>query len=511
MKNILFSFLLLVTACANAQRFTPKALARINSTYDEQNPVLSADGNLLYFTVAGHPQNIEGKRAVGDIWYSRWEGSQWSVPIHAGTAINSKDYNAIAAFFNDGAKAYLFNHYSLSSEPATSQGISFSRKTLEGWSAPENITIPYFLNKSLLISGQLSEDGNVLVYSAEGYGTKGVEDIYVSIKDANGVWSEPKNMGSTINTSFQELCPSLSWDKSTLYFSSNKPGGFGSFDIYTSKRLDESWTNWSAPQNMGATVNTDGRELYFKSLDHDQVKIYTSTTNSDGYGDIKLYDETIKTDQPEPPLPIQPSIDNGLMVLSGVVSDSKSGILIAASLQFKADTTYNFSSDNKGVYRAPIKPLKVYSLKVEASGYIPYLEKLDLTQITVKEIALNIKLQPIEVGAKVNLKSVLFKVSETKLLPESYDELNAVVDLLKANPKIEIELSGHTDSRGDAKLNLKLSQGRVDKVKEYLVGKGIKSKRVQGKGYGGQKPIATGDTEESRKLNRRVEFTIVKD
>lgn len=123
---------------------------------------------------------------------------------------------------------------------------------------------------------------------------------------------------------------------------------------------------------------------------------------------------------------------------------------------------------------------------------------------------MNFKLQPIEVGTVVNLKSVLFELGTTDLVGESYDELNVVVDFLKTNPKVEIELEGHTDNRGDMNKNLVLSQQRVDMIKSYLVSKGISNKRISGKGYGGSRPIATSNTEEARKLNRRVEFRIVK-
>jgi outer membrane protein OmpA-like peptidoglycan-associated protein len=104
----------------------------------------------------------------------------------------------------------------------------------------------------------------------------------------------------------------------------------------------------------------------------------------------------------------------------------------------------------------------------------------------------------------------LFNTGTTTLLVESYPELDAVVDFLNENTKVEIQLEGHTDNRGDAKKNLTLSQERVARIKSYLVSKGISGKRVKGKGFGGTKPIATGDSEESRKLNRRVEFLIVK-
>jgi len=129
----------------------------------------------------------------------------------------------------------------------------------------------------------------------------------------------------------------------------------------------------------------------------------------------------------------------------------------------------------------------------------------------MQQVELNFRLQPIEIGATVNLKNVLFQIGTTNMLGESFDELNVVADLLRTNPKIEIELAGHTDNRGDARLNQQLSQRRVEVVKAYLVAKGINAKRIKGKGFGGQKPIANSETEESRRLNRRVEFTIVKD
>jgi outer membrane protein OmpA-like peptidoglycan-associated protein len=123
---------------------------------------------------------------------------------------------------------------------------------------------------------------------------------------------------------------------------------------------------------------------------------------------------------------------------------------------------------------------------------------------------MNFKLQPIEVGTTVTLKNVLFIQSKPELLPESYPELNVVVQFMKDNPHVEIELSGHTDSRGSFRQLMTLSQQRVNRVKSYLVSKGISSKRIVGKGYGGSKPIASNDTEETRMLNRRVEFTIKK-
>src|SRR6185295_11326683 len=218
--------------------------------YDEQNPVISPDGKALYFTLANHPQNVNGKKDLGDIWISLWIGGAWTAPVHGGSVINDGLYNAVAGFSADGNQLFFVNHFGKKGNAASTQGISVSKKTDSGWSTPENIAIPYFLNRSTIpTTGMTNEEGNVFIFSADSYGTKGVEDIYVSLKK-NDRWTEPVNLGSSINTSFQELTPSLSADGKTIYFASNRKNGLGGFDIYQSTRLDDSWTAWTTPLNM---------------------------------------------------------------------------------------------------------------------------------------------------------------------------------------------------------------------------------------------------------------------
>ena len=133
------------------------------------------------------------------------------------------------------------------------------------------------------------------MFSAESYGTYGVEDIYVSLNEG-GKWTEPRNLGTLINTQFQELSPSLDADKKTLYFSSNGRKGSGSFDIYSATRLDDTWTNWSAPENLGPEINSEGRELFYRAYPALGFALYTTTKSSDGYGDLRVY-------TPRQPLP----------------------------------------------------------------------------------------------------------------------------------------------------------------------------------------------------------------
>ncbi|MEQ8304701.1 MAG: OmpA family protein [Cyclobacteriaceae bacterium] len=527
MKKVFFLLVLFTSLRLSfAQELPPQTFSKINSQYDELSPVVSPDGSTLYFTIANHPENTGGKRDTGDIWVSVKLGDEWSAPVNAGTVLNDKGYNAVAGISNDGSKLFLMSHYDPSGVAKT-QGISVSNKTGTGWSTPENIAIPYFLNKSSIISGHVSSNGNVLVFAGEAFSTLGVEDIYVSVKRSSGSWSEPKNLGRNINTSFQELSPWLSEDTQYLYFASNGRQGYGSFDIYYAQRLDDTWTKWSAPINMGAAVNSEGRELFYSPFPKEGIALFTSTRNSDGYGDIRGYrppkevlDSLMKQAIEMPPDTVvklvelkreKPITEDEKMVrIYGSVMDAITNRPVQARISFHSDTTLTIAAGADGLFSIQIPSVDEYSIKVESPGFIGNFEKLDIRTFEMKELEMNFKLQPVVVGATVNLKSVLFQQSTDNLLDESYDELNMVVDFMKSNPKVEIELAGHTDNRGLHRHNVSLSQSRVEKVKAYLVDNGISSKRISGKGYGGIKPIADNDAEATRRLNRRVEFTIVK-
>jgi OmpA-OmpF porin, OOP family len=525
MRKLQLVFLTIVLfACAvRAQvTFTPAAFQWINSQHDEQNPVLAPDGQTLYFTIRNHPQNIDGKRDPGDIWFSTWVDNRWSEPIHGGTLINDRGYNAIAGFSSDGSQMYLMNHYATSGQART-QGIAVSKKRAGTWSAPENISIPYFQNKSSIQSGHIAANGKVFVYSAETYGSHGVDDLYIVFKEADGKWSEPKNLGPVINTQFQELSPSFSADGQTLYYASNGRKGMGSFDIYQSTRLDDTFTNWTEPINMGPDYNSEGRELFFRSFESFGLVLFTSTTNSDGYGDIKysirdnpstdsivLVKITHRDSTSEPENAVTEEIDDGSIRIYGKVINARNGETIEASIRFEAPDNLTVVDAGSSGFSIHVPARLSYDIEVEADGYISTLERIDLSDFEMRELEMMFTLQPIEVGTSVNLKSVLFIQSKPELLPESYKELDLVVAFMKANPHVEIELAGHTDNRGSFRQLMDLSQKRVNRVKAYMVSRGIDKKRITGKGYGGSTPVAGNDTEEGRILNRRVEFIIRK-
>jgi outer membrane protein OmpA-like peptidoglycan-associated protein len=385
---------------------------------------------------------------------------------------------------------------------------------------PHRIIVPYFANRAEATHGFLSRDGQALVFSAESFGTYGAEDLYVIFQLPDGRWSEPRNLGFSINTKLQEVSPAFSEDGKYLYFSSNGRGGYGSFDVFVSERLDDSWLKWSSPVNLNGHVNSEGRELFYHPYARLGIALFTSTLNSDGYGDIKQVllpkeqrDTTNADAAPIEIVEIAPDANQAVgdfLTVSGKIFDAKTNLPVSAAISFQSDSSFIVKTNVDGFYQTEVPKVKQYRLMIESPGYVSSLELFDVRSIEMKTVELNFLLQPIEVGTTVNLRNVLFKQSTAELLAESEPELDVVVDFLTKNPTVEIELAGHTDNRGLHAHNLKLSNERVKAVKNYLVAKGIVSKRVSGKGYGGTRPIADNDAEDTRRLNRRVEFTIIK-
>ncbi|UII26295.1 OmpA family protein [Fulvivirga maritima] len=524
-KNFCVLFLMLVISTSGMGQSQDKnILAAVNSQYDEINPVLSPDGQKLYFTRRNHPANVGGIRDEGDIWVSTLtDDHQWSEPQNV-KELNSRNWNGVIGFEDGGETIVLHNHYKEENGIVRTQGISTAKKTRKGWSAPQDVNIPYFKNLSDNPGGYLSKDEQVLVMSLESYGTRGAEDIYVCLRKPDGSWGDPKNLGSTINTEFQEFTPYISDDNKTLYFASNGHGGKGSSDIFVSERLDNTWQNWSEPKGL-QVLNTKGRETGYRI--YDDFALYASTINSDGYSDIRFYTEkpidSIMMAEPEAPeepvvqikevTDVPESRANQVTMYGKVLNkDSRQSInaivtVSGTETEFKKEVT---TAAENGYYSLSIPASGKYEVRVDAPGYISQRENLEVNTGEMKLVEINYNLQPISVGTKVHLKNVLFEQSKPTILESSYQELDLVVDLMKQNPDMKIRLEGHTDNRGIPKYNVKLSKARVEAVKDYLVDHGIASKRISGKGYGGSKPIADNDDPMTRKLNRRVEFTIMK-
>jgi outer membrane protein OmpA-like peptidoglycan-associated protein len=509
-----------------------------NSYADELNPILSADGQTIYFTRGHHSDNIGGRPDPGDIWYSTLDDSaRWTAPVPLPGNLNNKHFNGVIGWRQGGT--LLYGNYGSSSRPPGARGVSYMRELpgSQQLSTPKAMNIKYFKDLSELHGYSLSGDGKILILSMESYKTAGAEDIYVSFWDASAnLWSEPLNLGSQVNTPLQELTPYLSPDKRTLYFSSNGHPGFGSRDIFYTERLDNSWTNWSEPKNMGPEINTAGAEMYFQYLPEFELAMFTSTTNSDGYGDLRFKDYSVQAMQEltgaeiivpadtvlavEPVIPvIQKPIGTQDKIIEfvqvrGEIRASASNEFVASHLELNSvidSVEFTKLMESSGSFTFNLPEPGQYVLTVSAAGYISKNVQLSITHAQDSILQVNILLDPIEVGTTVQLEHVLFQRGTTELLESSFNELDLIARMMLDNPGMEIRLAGHTDNQGNGRLNKILSQQRVNTVIEYLTGKGVESDRLSGKGYGGSQPIASNANEETRKLNRRVEFTVIKE
>lgn len=514
----------------------------INSPYDEFSPVFSPDGMYLYFTRSRHPENVGGREDPGDIWVSkREENGKWTKAENAGKVLNNKFYNEVIGFSPDGQTIYLNHHYATGEARPRTQGFSYAKRHGDGWSAPQPVKIDNFYNRSNHQSMALSSDGKVLVLAINSYGSYGHEDLYVSFLDQSGTWTEPKNMGSTINTAYQEMTPFIAKDNKTIFFASNGHGGKGSRDIFTSRRLDNSWRIWSEPVNI-TEINSEGIELSYTIGTDGEFAYFVSTQNSDGYGDINkiqlnpaFYSEDISAvavesvepdtvifiaENPEVITTNSAVIDEDtvspsspIFSLEGQVFNKKNESPIKAKvtitpIQTQEDIQPVLIDVEGGHFDISLQKALQYKVRVSAEGYMPE-EKV--IQYGAQGVALErFYLSPLEVGSTFQLNNVLFERGTANLIDSAYQDLDKVVEMMNDNPKLKIEIGGHTDNQGDARLNLKLSQERVETVIEYLINRGLSRSRIVGKGYGGTRPIASNQSENTRKLNRRVEFTVLK-
>lgn len=473
----------------------------VNSAYREIAPVISPDGKTLYYTRWKHPDNL-GTAKNQDVWFSEIQkDGKWGLAKPIGQPINNTEHNAICAISPDG-KTILLNNIYLR-DGSMSKGVSMSTKTSTGWGFPKSMLVKNFKNKSDFAEYSFSPNGRVMIMTGQFSETQGGKDIYVSFLQPDETWSEPRDLGKKINSADEESTPFIAADGKTLYFSTKGISGFGNNDIFLSRRLDDTWLNWSEPENLGSVINTPEWDGYFTISALSDYAYFSSQENSLGDEDI------FKLSVPES---IKP---NAVVQLTGGVFNKVDNKPISARINVQSmtdgDTVCVTYDPLTGDYKMMLPTRQSYTISATKKGFMAVSEPLDFTKDNnFKEIKKNIYLLPIEAGQKMTLNSVFFEQSKSVIIDTSFPELDRIVKAMKENPTMEIMLEGHTDNQGDWNANLLLSKERVEEVQKYLATKGVNMKRIQVQGYGSTRPIASNNSEEKRRLNRRVEVTIVK-
>lgn len=247
-----------------------KLASSVNSNGEESIPLLSANGDRMFFVRSFYEGNVGGKYAGQDIWCATSDGSVWKFATNRLGVLNDKDNNVLIGINNDASVLYTFK----SSSTEKLSGIYFTRLVNARWATPEFIPLQGIENTDF-VGMYVTPDFDVMLISMRSGDSQGEEDLYISTKSKSGVWSFPKNLGPTINTSGFEISPFLSADKKRLFFASNGHGGFGDADIFYCDRLYNSWETWSAPVNLGKEVNSSKFDAYF-SIYGDSIAYFCS-------------------------------------------------------------------------------------------------------------------------------------------------------------------------------------------------------------------------------------------
>ena len=467
----------------------------INSEYAEYGPTLNSTDDVLIFTTrrdldrtALTPERIENlyiTRKYGEAWITAEPLEGINTTSNEGSACLSKDGKSLFFARQDapdgfGSTDLYVAHLQEDSTWSTAINLGINVNS-GGWDSHPSLTH--------------SED--TLYFASDRIGGFGLSDIYFSVKDKNGEWGVAKNAGPIINTRQNELSPFYHHQEKVLYFSSNNELlNFGEYDIYKTFIRNG---NWVEPKNIGPLVNGPGSEFYF-TIDRNSQNLYYARSAENSLNNLDLYSFPV-------PMEAQPAANTKLtgqvndeetgLPLEGIVSiiDLDNGIEVAPQY-LRPDGTFEFDLINNHNYLIIVQGDSFFRI-----GQMFFLDENMNIDATVRPLS-----------TKIKFESIVFGNSEAKLTPDMYDDLDKVANFLLDNPEFKLRISGHTDSDGREEYNLELSQQRADAIMEYIVYfGGIDENRISAMGYGSSQPILREQTEEAKKLNRRVEFELYRE
>ncbi len=494
-----------IQALAHPVDFVPVNMgANINSPLDEYFPTITEDDSVFLFT-----RRLPDARALNgeqeDFFVSYRQDTVWGPAKNIGSPINT--------LFNEGAPSLSQDgHQLFFTACETPRGYGEHRKGLgrcdifvsvkngQGWGMPENLGAP--VNSSAWESQpSFSSDGKSLYFVSN---RKGGYDIFVSRLSDEGQWSEPVALGDNINTPGRESSVFIHPDNRTLYFASDGWPGMGGMDLFMSRK--DSLGNWQKPVNLGYPINTHSDENSILIGPKGEFA-YFASDRKEGLGGLDIYRFKL-------PPAIQPGKVN---YLKGKVFDKNTLQPLAADIELidmhsGQLIATSFTDRKTGAFLTNVLLNHDYILHVRAKGYLFYSGHFRTSAKQHENVPLHkdIPMTPIRVGEKLILKNIFFDTDKSELKETSLVELNKLIELLNRNSEIRIQIGGFTDNTGSPEHNLRLSQQRAQAVYQYLVEHGIAAERLTYKGFGAARPVASNDTEEGRRQNRRTEIMIVK-
>jgi outer membrane protein OmpA-like peptidoglycan-associated protein len=479
---------------------------KINSPLPEYFPSISVDGTKLLYT-----RRLKSEMTYTgfneDFFVSRFDGKNWQQSVNV---------QAINSLTNEGAPSLSANGrfliFTSCANPVEGYGqgrkgfgscdLFYSYNVGDNWTQPKNLGAT-INTRNWETQPSFSADGKTLYFiRGIGRGSSRQQDIWTSSITKEGSWSAPVRLSNTVNTAGVEESVFIHPDGKTLYFSSNGHPGMGGLDLFMTQKDEKG--NWSEPKNLGYPINTFNDENSLLVSSNGELA-YFASDRAGGFGALDLY-------QFKMPQGTRPNVVN---YLTGRVYDVKTKKAVPAHFQLvdleTGETVVeSYADEATGEYLVSLPIDKEYALSASFDGYLFFSENFLLAEGTAHEpFRKDVPLQKIEVGKSMVLKNVFFDTDQFELKKKSMVELDRLISFLTKNKTVNIELGGHTDNVGSAKSNQVLSENRAKSVYSYLLENGISKERLTAKGYGDTKPIADNATEKGRAENRRSEFMIV--
>ncbi|MEP1093580.1 MAG: OmpA family protein [Cyclobacteriaceae bacterium] len=457
-------------------------------------PTLTIDNSTLVYTKRDF---IDGDE---DIVVSYFQDGNWTEAQSISPRINSPLNEGACTISADG-KVMIFT----SCDKRDSFGscdLYISRKTGAQWSKPRNlgksVNSQYWESQP-----SLSADGKTIYFSSNRPGGQGGRDLWVS-EYSNQSWSRPVNLGKTINSFKDETTPFIHPNGETLYFSSNSFVGMGGFDLMRSGKSD---SVWSEPENLGYPINSHNDEVALLIAGDGKTAYFAKEAQKDG----RIIDSKIvsfrlpKTHQAKP-----------ATYIIGRVLDNKTEKPLKAKIEIvdldKNSILFKGESDSISGNYTMVLPSDVdIAFYVKKKGYLFYEGNFFTeSNSNIAPDTIEIRLKPISINEFLVLRNIYFELNSYELGDKSLSELTNVVEILRENPGMTVEISGHTDNLGSKSYNKTLSEKRAEKVLQEIVNRQIDRSRLSFRGFGDERPVDSNDTEEGRKSNRRIEFRVIR-
>lgn len=486
---------------------------KINSNFSEHSPVISANDTVLLYT-ARRPECLGANPSTHfydeDIYISYHRNGEWTEGVNIDRPVNATGHDATISLSADGKNLYLYRH-------KKAGGLYFTKfnETKRQWDEPRAVQRP-LNSKYYEASICQSADSSKLFFTSDRPGGFGGRDIYMVKATGKNTWSEPINLGPTVNTPFDEDAPYFHPDGKTLYYSSNGPTSIGGFDIFVTEMTSDSGTGWLPTLNMGAPVNTPDDDIYFVLSGTGKSGYYSSGMEG-GFGEKDIYN--IKF--PYYPYPRRYHV----VELAGLIQDVQTLDTLKAWVKLVdiatsrvLDSVYTGSDSAK--YYFILEPERTYSLTVQADGYNPASERLITPRLNDEDIFLEKnmfldkpapKVPPIPVPVIPDFQNIYYDFDQDFIRDDAAAELDRLIDFLLANPAYNVEVLAHTDWFGTYNYNVDLSLRRARNAKRYLIEHGIPASRIKTGHFSENQPLDTNTDDTGRQFNRRSEFRVYRD